>query len=467
MCYFETDQTDRYQGPDVEYSYHRLAKRNRVEFVNKYDVDLALEKLGLLDGSFFTPENDYEGPGEGVGNVIVPRTFYGAEGLFDDPVNAAMVADEWMNFLHQYFPGTNKFNDVTEKITFVYLEDEAPASSFPMMRQQSANIKASEGLGKYLPVLATKSYTPDLDGDNLIDIWATTANGYNPARAAIERSHGDDMWFYNGRRPYAGSLDYSAPLTDPRATMWGCFKQGVDVYFYWHANHWSHNSQRWRGMSRYQNMWLEPVTFRNRSGSYGNGDGVLVFPGENIMYPEEDRGIDGPISTLRLANLRRGAQDNLYLTIARKLGLQNAVDQALERIVPNILSGSIGNEVGFAETGNKYEEVRYALGKAIEKTYQLLEAESPAAPAIAERILEANGIEPRYGHGKDGGNYIADVARLMSPGAEFMGEPKEIYNAERGRYHTNRAYWDAVWNYLRERTGLELPIPPEGYPLAM
>ena len=34
------------------------------------------------------------------------------------------------------------------------------------------------------------------------------------------------------------------------------------------------------------------------------------------------RGIEGPCSTVQLANIRRGLQDHLYLTMARELGLR-------------------------------------------------------------------------------------------------------------------------------------------------
>ncbi len=57
---------------------------------------------------------------------------------------------------------------------------------------------------------------------------------------------------------------------------------------------------------------------------YIHGDGVLIYPGEERLHPDEDRGIAGPIGTVQLANFRRGLQDHQYLTMARKLGLNKA-----------------------------------------------------------------------------------------------------------------------------------------------
>lgn len=48
-----------------------------------------------------------------------------------------------------------------------------------------------------------------------------------------------------------------------------------------------------------------------------------------------------------------------------------------------------------------------------------------AAPAIAGLLLEEAGIDNRYGTGKDGGNYISDVARNMAPDTDFNGVKKE------------------------------------------
>ena len=55
---------------------------------------------------------------------------------------------------------------------------------------------------------------------------------------------------------------------------------------------------------------------------YIHGDGVLIYPGEERLHPDEDRGIAGPIATVQLANFRRGLQDHQYLTLAREARLE-------------------------------------------------------------------------------------------------------------------------------------------------
>jgi hypothetical protein len=132
--------------------------------------------------------------------------------------------------------------------------------------------------------------------------------------------------------------------------------------------HWRHNSQK-QG-ERKQNVWANPITFDNRGQphktdhGYINGDGVLLYPGEEKVHPEEDRGIAGPIATVQLANLRRGLQEHQYLVLARQLGHVGLVDDTLRAVVPRVFSDA-GDTVGFAEAGHSYESARRALASAI------------------------------------------------------------------------------------------------------
>jgi hypothetical protein len=65
----------------------------------------------------------------------------------------------------------------------------------------------------------------------------------------------------------------------------------------------------------------------------------------------------------------------------------------------------------------------------------------PAAPAVAGLLLEEAGIDNRYGSGRDGGNYIRDVAHEMGAETDFWGVPKTDVIA----------YECAVAAFLREK----------------
>ncbi len=362
MLFYSSDQPELYHGRNLDPAYHRLAHRNRVEFVQAYDEQTLPRVWDRFSGADFTRDRGYEGPGEGKGNVIVPRTFYGPGRDFDERASAWAHSDAWMTLLREKLP---------HAITFLYMPDEPRAPEYPRIRALADNIHSNPGPGRSLPVFVTSTYVDALD--SAIDIWCSGPKGFYLDRVASERARGREYWFYNGGRPAGGAITIDAPATDARATIWAAFKHDVRVYFYWHAVHWRHNSQK-QG-ERNQNVWADSITFDNRrqpnrsaeDAGYIHGDGVLVYPGEERLHAEEDRGVPGPIATIQLANFRRGLQDHQYLTLARKLGLDDAVAKALQTIVPRVFSDA-GARVSFPESGDPYEAARLELARAITNT---------------------------------------------------------------------------------------------------
>lgn len=359
MLYYSSDQPDLYHGRNMDPAYHRMAHRHRVELVRGYDEQTLAAASGRFSGTDFTTEQGYEGPGAGVGSVIAPRSFYGPPQGFEDRAIAWARSDSWMTMLREKLP---------RAITFLYMPDEPRPPVYPRILALAENIHSNPGPGRALPVFVTSQYVEPLDA--AIDIWASGPKGFRLDRVASERKRGREYWFYNGGRPAGGAITIDAPATDARATIWAAFKHDVRVYFYWHAVHWRHNSQK-QG-ERNQNVWAESITFDNRKQAekspddqgYIHGDGVLMYPGEERLHPAEDRGIAGPIATIQLANFRRGLQDHQYLTLARKLGLQALVDEVVAAIVPRVFSDA-GDRVSFPETGDPYEAARLKLARAI------------------------------------------------------------------------------------------------------
>ena len=359
MLYYSPVQTDLYHGRNLDAEYHRLAHRHRVELVHGFDEKAVTAAWGRFSGTDFTRERGYEGPGAGTGAVVVPRTFYGPGSEFDARESAWARSDSWMTFLRERLP---------RAITFLYMPDEPRPPEYPRILSIAENIHSNPGPGRALPIFVTSRYVEALDP--AIDIWASGPKGFLIDRVASERKRGRDYWFYNGGRPAGGAITIDAPATDARATIWAAFKHGVRVYFYWHAVHWRHNAQK--PGERNQNVWANSITFDNRKQEnrspddqgYIHGDGVLIYPGEERLHRDQDRGIPGPIATIQLANFRRGLQDHQYLTLARTLGLNAVVDEVLAAIVPKVFSDA-GERVSFPETGDPYEAARLKLARAI------------------------------------------------------------------------------------------------------
>ncbi len=338
MVYFEPDQVVRYHGRALTDRFQRFAHRHRIELVGAYSTSSLAAARGRFDGSDFTAARGYDGPGAGVGNTIAPASFYGPGTAYDERASAWASSDAWMTSLAANAPGAR---------TFLYMPDEPGPSQYDRIHTIADNLHSNPGPGRALPIFVTRSYASDLDG--AIDIWCSSAAGFQPARAVTERAKGKQYWFYNGTRPETGAIIIDAPATEAR---------------------WRHNFQK-QG-ERDQDVWSSSITFDNRgqpgkplsSQGFIHGDGVLLYPGEEVLHPLQDRGIAGPIGTIQLANLRRGLQDHLYLSLARQKGLGEQVDAELNEVVPAVFSES-GPTVTFAQTGDRFEHARYRLARAL------------------------------------------------------------------------------------------------------
>ena len=360
MVYYEPDQPELYQGRNLDPAYHRFAHRHRIELVHGYDEAKVKAHPGRFDGADFTPAAGYEGPGQEVGNRIVPRSFYGPGREFREKEVAWPAADAWMSFLNKTLPGAR---------TFLYLPDEPYPPQYAEVKGYAERVRSNPGPGGKLPLFLTKRIIPEFQG--LIDIWSIPPQALDLRAVAEERAKGRSISFYNSGRPQGPALIIDAPATEARVVAWAAFKHGIDLYFFWHGDHWRHNSQK-QG-ERNQDVWGNPITFDNRGQpnkpiedqGYINGDGVLFYPGEEKLHPEQDRGLAGPVGTVQLANLRRGLQDHQYLTLARRLGLEAEVKEALAAIVPRVFSDA-GTDGELPGERRAFEAIRRKLGEAIE-----------------------------------------------------------------------------------------------------
>src|SRR5215813_3319538 len=162
MVYYERAQPELYQGRNLDAEYHRFAHRQRIELVHGYSIPAVKDAMGRFNGQDFTRAHGYEGPGEGVGNRIVPATFYGPGKDFDERESAWRTSDAWMSFVKERLPGV---------VTFLYMPDEPSRAQYAHIRQIGDNVHSNPGPGRMLPTLVTKHYVKELDG--AIDIWDT------------------------------------------------------------------------------------------------------------------------------------------------------------------------------------------------------------------------------------------------------------------------------------------------------
>ncbi|MFQ6114882.1 MAG: hypothetical protein ACE5NG_12505 [bacterium] len=120
----------------------------------------------------------------------------------------------------------------------------------------------------------------------------------------------------------------------------------IDHWFYWESTYYNN----FQGNTAQTNVFetahtfggfdhVDPV-FGESGSNYLNGDGVLFYPGTDLIYINESYGVKGPFVSLRLKYWRRGIQDVDYLAMAVEID-PSRVQQIVTTMVPKVL-GSRG-----------------------------------------------------------------------------------------------------------------------------
>jgi len=332
------------------------AHRHRINMEGGFEVNHSpfdpqmMEKYkAYLDGSAFTPANGYHGPGEGKGERIFPIGMYGSEVMGNAEAGVQKQADLWVDWFRANAPGI---------IYFWYIIDEPGKSVYPWIQERAEWVKSNPGPGKSLPIFTTTHYQEELAG--AIDIFAAY-DGVDLENLPAARKNGGDYWFYNGNRPRIGSTILEGTAVDYRVNSWILYKYGINEWFIWESTHWQHNHQGPKG-HLHQNIFVNPLTFIDREMDFGNGDGVLFYPGRMPFYPEQDRGLDQLLPSIRLKNIRRGQQDAVIMGMVEKKHGREKVIGIIQKVLPKAMSEvKMTDTVQWSQHGSDYDKVRAGL----------------------------------------------------------------------------------------------------------
>jgi hypothetical protein len=95
---------------------------------------------------------------------------------------------------------------------------------------------------------------------------------------------------------------------------------------------------------------------------FGNGDGVLFYPGRMPFYPEQDRGLDQLLPSIRLKNIRRGQQDAVIMGMVEKKHGREKVIGIIQKVLPKAMSEvKMTDTVQWSQHGSDYDKVRAEL----------------------------------------------------------------------------------------------------------
>ncbi len=310
--------------------HYQLARQHHISLIGQHDqIDDELDML--LSGRAFTTAMGYEGPGRGLGLDVLALHAYGGE-LTKDEAELVLAKSK-------------QYSDLRD--VFVYVMDEPNT-------EQLAEVNRRVTVSRPMPSFVTTLYSSKIEAD----IFALPAGLYSRGNAAKGRAAGRRIWIYNGERPFTGSFAIDDVAVAPRVNPWIQYKIGVPRWFYWEATYYS-DFQGKRGAI---DVAQHALNFSNRHGDRVNGDGLLMYPGRDFLFPASNVGIDGPLASIRLKNWRRGIEDVEYLLMARDAGFDIEVDALLATLLPRVVDQvNASDAVSFPEDGHTWRDARRYL----------------------------------------------------------------------------------------------------------
>lgn len=312
-----------------------------------------------LQGRAFSKAAGYDGPG-----LDVAQDFYSIHTM-GGKLNPAQ-AKSW----DQWFKA-----NAPRATYFLYTVDEPSAD-------QLAEVNARAAQAKPVPSFVTSQYAPRIK----VDIFSVIAEEFSLKKRAAAKKAGKQYWIYNGVRPFSGSFATDDVAISPRVNPWIQYKYKIDRWFYWESTYY----KDFQGGRKDINVFRNPQNFTNRHGDKMNGDGLLLYPGRDKIFPQEDRHLDHPLPSIRLKNWRRGIQDVEYLRLAEAAGHQNIVKDLLQKMIPRALADqtSAGASVSWPDDGEKWLAARRLLFNLLAKKKSAAAPSGPTGLAALGRKEE-------------------------------------------------------------------------------
>ncbi len=156
------------------------------------------------------------------------------------------------------------------------------------------------------------SYAPDVLCEG-VDIWAPAAQHFDPAAMARQRKAGRRVWMRSDRPPFSGTPSIYGPASCRAALGWQAYAHGVEVVPLGGVNDWP------------------------AAGTHPTPADCLTADPAALIFPGGPFGLDGPVASLRLVQLRRALDTGALRTLLRKNGLGH---------IPEALAPALGGAVG-------------------------------------------------------------------------------------------------------------------------
>jgi hypothetical protein len=394
--------TLRRMTPEMELAYYQMAKRHRFQpGVQHYRPDLRIDgtevtidwreydaRLGkYLDGSAFTAEQGYWGPGYGlpIDHILLPFDCERGEGRarawpVATPEEGPTPQSEaiWLETgrqVKEHFEADPRWREV-ERIIFLDGLDEAYyEAAYRKMAYYGELCRRAMGEGWYKFRIDGGYNWAAMDFLHpYVTLWICHTVGFNADKMAHFREKGVEPWFY-GPMLYerwansgSGSNTYlDLDLLTSRGIGWAT---------------WKHKSGycQWEFDYNADIAWQKAANFE--IGRTYNGSGLLIYRGEVIGDP-------GPIPSIRLKAHRRGFQDYEYFWLLNEFGLGEEADALVDQIVHAVPFGSesVGNTEIWRNDPEDWEAARLRAGQMLQQKLGCgpTDLEAAAAPRAHAR----------------------------------------------------------------------------------
>ena len=224
-----------------------------------------------------------------------------------------------------------------DKRAYLYMLDE-PNTKAEYERVLALGSLVHEAAPELKRLVVEQPYKEDAswpDLDQAVDIWCPLFSFIDRDAINGKLAHGDEIWSYTAlsqRAPmyhpkYNEVKNYDPPywaidqpLTSYRMATWINWQYKINGFLYWQTV----NSNK--TISGVMDPWFLPTY--SELGSHFNGEGYL-------MYPGVPSGINGPIASMRLKNIRDSMEDYEFFALLEKLSNRETVTKIISTIVPN------------------------------------------------------------------------------------------------------------------------------------
>jgi hypothetical protein len=199
---------------------------------------------------------------------------------------------------------------------YVFGGDEVPREPAERIAQVKAAFARVKAICPDIPLMTTAHIPQDVESlrsyhlDALCPMWDWSEF----ERAEGLRRAGLAIWSYISLQPYPPFPNWRLDndLIEARTIFWQVYHQMFDAFLYWGLNIWDRPAQK--GLVDPEAGPFVKWTITTEPGGHDlgwlHGDGRLLYPGK-----------DGPIGSIRLANIRDGLEDYEYLwLLAQRTG---------------------------------------------------------------------------------------------------------------------------------------------------